>query len=489
MCSKPVHRMTMWGIVVLLILTFAVPASAKPHSVGPFSTTTDNENNTHTGSADGDMDQIISSGDSNHPIEFNIYSTWARPAISALLILRVFDVDEADGEEDPVFFNGNQVGTLDGFDNAWSESVFSIPVGIIQQGNNLIEIQVDEDWVVEVDWGELVIDGGGQVLKEPEHVTVNTGDTLARTVHIPAPLELATFIAEWSGSQIDLVVDTPGGRLQEGQPGVAHEKTSTSEYWSKQPAEAGEYTMRLTAVNAEDTAVTISAYGPGGGPPGGAGGNRGSIRGTVFEDANGSGALDEGEAGMPGVGVVLTSVGGWTHTFYSGDDGTYAPVALNTAYYSVRLIVPPGYVPTGSVEYQGVEMAGNVVLGIDFGLAQEDAAPAAILLPASGNEGGQPRPVVVVVLTLSGIPLLGLGLLLQRRRVLEPAGSSALIASDKGAQQVWRAGSLTCPAPQGFLNGDRSMSRTALADACRCRSLFAGPRLLPFHVCPWFLDK
>lgn len=205
--------------------------------------------------------------------------------------------------------------------------------------------------------------------------------------------------------------------MREGQPGVVHEKTSTSAYWSKQPAEAGEYTMRWTAVAADSTAVTISAYGPAGRPSGGGGGDRGSIRGTVFEDANGNGALDGGEAGIPGVGVVLTSVGGWTHTFYSGDDGTFAPVALNKAYYSVELIVPAGYVPTGPVEYKGVEMAGNVVLGTDFALAQERVAPAAILLPASGNEGGQPRLVVVAVLTLSCLPVFGLRLILRRRRV------------------------------------------------------------------------
>lgn len=113
------------------------------------------------------MDQITSSDDSNHPIEFNIDVTGARPTISALLTLRVFDVDKADSEEDPVYFNGIHVGTLDSVDSAWSEPVFSVPIVIVQQGNNLFEIRVDEDRVVEVDWGELVIDGAGEALKHP----------------------------------------------------------------------------------------------------------------------------------------------------------------------------------------------------------------------------------------------------------------------------------------------------------------------------------
>jgi hypothetical protein len=76
------------------------------------------------------------------------------------------------------------------------------------------------------------------------------------------------------------------------------------------------------------------------------------------------------------VSVALYSSGNWQETFYTGDDGTYAPVALGTGYYAVQLGIPPGYAATGPTRYQGIwidDAAGTVVLGIDF-----PVAPAAV---------------------------------------------------------------------------------------------------------------
>lgn len=106
--------------------------------------------------------------------------------------------------------------------------------------------------------------------------------------------------------------------------------------------------------------------------------HQGSIRGMVFHDTNRNGVRDVGERGIEGTRVTLYSSGPWQHTFTTGDDGTYAPVALNSSYYAVEITVPQGYVATGLTRYEGIEVdgaAGTVVLGVDFGIAPA-AAPS-----------------------------------------------------------------------------------------------------------------
>jgi len=148
---------------------------------------TDNENNQHTGYADGDMypanpDCIYNNHDKPNcpelknplaPIEFNIVvDPLPSPITSAALNIYAWDVDEEGDpqhpdrpvERDEVYFNGHFVGTLTGWNQTWSTSHFSIDTSWVQQGNNLVEVLIDKYdgcWCVSIDWGQLVLGGGG----------------------------------------------------------------------------------------------------------------------------------------------------------------------------------------------------------------------------------------------------------------------------------------------------------------------------------------
>ena len=144
--------------------------------------TEDNENNSHTGYPDDDMGgadpQCVHPHHSNHPIEFKINVTSPPPYSDAWLSLRVWDVDEQDPdcpEVDEVYFNGRFAGYLRGADDTWSTSgPYFIDAAWIQQGDNLVEIQVnttncqfwDPDqgqyrsrWCVGVKQGTLQLEG------------------------------------------------------------------------------------------------------------------------------------------------------------------------------------------------------------------------------------------------------------------------------------------------------------------------------------------
>ena len=136
--------------------------------------TQDNEDNGGTGSPDGDMGganpPCVFDTDGVHPIEFNINVSGALPTTSAQLFIEAFDVDEQGGpppEIDQAWFNGNYLGDLTGDDNTWSNTVFNVPLAMVQAGDNLVTIVVDEDppgtngsWCVSVASGQLLIDGG-----------------------------------------------------------------------------------------------------------------------------------------------------------------------------------------------------------------------------------------------------------------------------------------------------------------------------------------
>ena len=85
---------------------------------------------------------------------------------SAVLTLRVHDVDEEDGELDEVRLNGHFLGHLTGNDGVWSTTSFDISSEITYAGDNTIEICIDPgggestDWQAEIDWGQILVDGG-----------------------------------------------------------------------------------------------------------------------------------------------------------------------------------------------------------------------------------------------------------------------------------------------------------------------------------------
>lgn len=140
--------------------------------------TEDNENNSHTGKADGDIDESMGSSDKKHPIEL-AFTLDELPTQSAYLAVKAYDVDEDDGETDYVYLNddiylpmdqtnqsGKQynketIGYLSGTDNTWNTTVLEIPLEKLKKGKNVISVTVaPRSWIVRIDWMQLVLDGG-----------------------------------------------------------------------------------------------------------------------------------------------------------------------------------------------------------------------------------------------------------------------------------------------------------------------------------------
>ena len=107
--------------------------------------TTDNENNSHTGKADGDIDVSMGISDKKHPIEL-AFTLDELPTQSAYLAVKAYDVDEDYGETDYVYlnddiylpmdqtnqsgknYNKETIGYLSGTDNTWNTTILEIPL-------------------------------------------------------------------------------------------------------------------------------------------------------------------------------------------------------------------------------------------------------------------------------------------------------------------------------------------------------------------------
>jgi len=100
---------------------------------------------------------------------------------SAILTLRVHDVDEEEGELDRVRLNGTVLGYLTGTNNTWSTTTFDISSEIIYGGDNTVEICIDPSqnepttWQAEIDWGQILVDGGSA--DDADIVSVNVSGT------------------------------------------------------------------------------------------------------------------------------------------------------------------------------------------------------------------------------------------------------------------------------------------------------------------------
>ena len=140
--------------------------------------TTDNENNSHTGKADGDIDESMGFSNKKHPIEL-AFTLDELPTQSAYLAVKAYDVDEDDGETDYVYlnddiylpmdqtnqsgkkYNKETIGYLSGTNNTWNTSVLEIPLEKLKKGKNVISVTVaPRSWIVRIDWMQLVLDGG-----------------------------------------------------------------------------------------------------------------------------------------------------------------------------------------------------------------------------------------------------------------------------------------------------------------------------------------
>lgn len=139
--------------------------------------TADNENNSHTGKADSDIDVLMSSKENTHPIEL-AFTLDELPAQSAYLAIKAYDVDEDGAETDYVYlnddiyltmdktnsygkkYNKETIGYLAGTNDTWNTTVLEIPVDKLKRGKNVISVTVAPGWVVRVDWMQLILDGG-----------------------------------------------------------------------------------------------------------------------------------------------------------------------------------------------------------------------------------------------------------------------------------------------------------------------------------------
>ena len=157
-------------------------ASAKASALTPhpqtLMVTADNENNSHTGKADGDIDVSMGSSDKKHPIEL-AFTLDELPTQSAYLAVKAYDVDEDYGETDYVYlnddiylpmgqtnqfnknYNNETLGYLSGTNNTWNTTVLEIPLEKLKKGKNVISVTVaPSTWIVRIDWMQLVLDGG-----------------------------------------------------------------------------------------------------------------------------------------------------------------------------------------------------------------------------------------------------------------------------------------------------------------------------------------
>lgn len=135
----------------------------------------DNNNNSHTGVSDNDIDANMSSWKSNYPIEVS-FTLNELPAESAYIAIKALDVDEEAGEMDYVFINdapasagvaGNSIGALSGNNNVWNTTVIKIPLSKLRLGENYVTITVSPHWYTTIDWIQLILDGG----QEDENVS------------------------------------------------------------------------------------------------------------------------------------------------------------------------------------------------------------------------------------------------------------------------------------------------------------------------------
>ncbi|QQX78606.1 tandem-95 repeat protein [Shewanella sp. KX20019] len=105
-------------------------------------------------------------------ISFDINLSGELPIGDAKLTIYGHDVDEEYGELDEVFFNGYSLGYLSGENNKWSTTVFDLPLEYVQQNNNSVIVEPSSGWLVTVDWGQLLIDGGSREHAETTQVNI-----------------------------------------------------------------------------------------------------------------------------------------------------------------------------------------------------------------------------------------------------------------------------------------------------------------------------
>lgn len=79
--------------------------------------------------------------------------------MSVNLTIRAHDVDWFGGERDHITVDGVPVGDLQGSNEAWSETTFSVPVSALDDGTAEVCIDIGPSgWAVEIDWSQIDVE-------------------------------------------------------------------------------------------------------------------------------------------------------------------------------------------------------------------------------------------------------------------------------------------------------------------------------------------
>ncbi len=205
----------------------------------------------------GTLDEYLCTGET---IYFDMYvHTNDSEITSAVLTLSVWDVDEycdyETCEVDNVYFNGHYLGKLTGADDTWSTVTFVLDPSWVngavngQPGVNHVVVDIDVldgGWCVEVDWGQLIINGGASGNAEIVSLTTDKeeykpGDTINVDVGMTTDEQSQTVVLETN-------LFDPYGMNVYGMSGDATLSSGTVKHVTRQlqipdDAKSGTYTV------------------------------------------------------------------------------------------------------------------------------------------------------------------------------------------------------------------------------------------------------
>ncbi|MBM3883006.1 MAG: hypothetical protein FJ387_25360, partial [Verrucomicrobia bacterium] len=114
----------------------------------------------------------------------------------------------------------------------------------------------------------------------------------------------------------------------------------------------------------------------------------GTISGVVFEDRNGNGLRDPGEAGLGGVAVALLGEG-TPQVLRTSDLGAYSFVNVTPAIYTVEELDPPGFTST-TPNQQVVHLGSGGAATANFGDQAVGTVSGVVFEDLNGNETRDP---------------------------------------------------------------------------------------------------
>ncbi len=253
-------------------------------SCGTYVITSDNDNNTSSGTADGDWNTCIYNEDPKHPIEFHIDVDQSSIQTAQLLLL-CNDVDQytepSNPEIDKVYINDQYLGDLTGADGEDSTTLFTVPAGALHTGRNQVEILVNQnpgsepdDWCVELKQAQLIVNGGCTGTASCRSVTTN------RASYSPGDTVAVTYEVDTSAGSQQVRVETdildPSGAIVAGSDQVYTTSGTTNDPKTVNltlpgGAAAGTYTAKVFVFDASSGALesscnsTFTVTGGGGG--------------------------------------------------------------------------------------------------------------------------------------------------------------------------------------------------------------------------------